>query len=106
MAVADSVIFDVNVVDGVSTIVVPAVPGKKVRVWRAMLNFSGPDGEKGSMAWSVGGSPSYFYVSAGDRSILGYEALAWASGEVGAPLTLSIDADISINGTIRAEHVV
>lgn len=107
MAVADSVIFDVAVVAGAATVVVPAVADRRIRVWRAILTFDGPDGEKGVMTWNVGpGMLSEFFVQSGDRSIMGYEALAWSNGVPGEPLTLSVDADISIKGTIRAEYVV
>lgn len=105
MAVGDSVLFDVDMADGASTAVVPAVAGKRVRVWRAILTFDGPVDEKGTLYWDVGGVPTEFFVASGDRTIMGYEALAWATGEVGEPLTLSIDADISVKGSIRAEYL-
>ena len=53
MAVADSTVFEVDIVDGTSTIVVPAVSGKRIRVWRTLLTFDGPDGEKGVMTLSL-----------------------------------------------------
>lgn len=106
MAVADSVVFDVDVVNGAQTVVVPAQPGKRIRVWRVILTFDGPDGTRGVMTWRAGASSSEFFVQAGDRSIMGYEALAWTNGDVGSPLTLEVDANISIKGSVRAEYVV
>lgn len=107
MAVADSTVFLVDVVDGATTVVVPGEPGKRIRVWRAILTFDGPDGEKGVMEWNVGPAlMTEFFVQSGDRNIMGYEALAWSTGSPGEPLTLSVDANISIKGTIRSEYVV
>lgn len=106
MAVADSVVFDVDVSGGATTVIVPAVPDRRVRVWRALLTFDGPPDEKGVMTWALGSSSSEFFVQSGDRAIMGYEALAWSNGDAGEPLTLSVDADISIKGSIRAEYVV
>lgn len=106
MAVADSTVFNVDVVDGAASIVVPGVSGKRIRVWRAILTFDGADGVKGVMTWAVGpGLTTEFFVQSGDRNIMGYEALAWSTGDAGEGLTISVDAPISIKGTVRSEYV-
>lgn len=105
MAVGDSVLYPIDVISGSASVVVPGQPGKRVRIWRSIMTFDGPDGEKGVMTWASGSTASEFFVQSGDRAIMGHEALAWFNGDEGEPLVISVDADISIKGSVRAEHV-
>lgn len=107
MSIHDASVFNVDVTGAGDHIIVPAVPGKIVRVWRIILTGDVSGDGKVKLRFKAGGAflNGTFFLYRGSGAMLGAEARSWIMTTPGQDVSLNLSGAADVAGSMLAEYI-
>lgn len=107
MGILDATVFNVDITGTGDHLIIPAVVGKSVRVWRIILTGDVPADGKIKLRFKADSTflNGTFFLYRGSGAMLGAEARSWIMTTPGQSVSINLSGASDVAGSMLAEYI-